>query len=437
MSVSKVFDLIKREKKRQSETLMLIPSENYTYPEVRRAVGSVLMQKYAEGQPGKRYYQGQKFVDQIETLCEKRALEAFGLSKQKWQANVQPYSGTPANLAVYNALLKPGDKILAMYLPDGGHLSHGWEYGGKKITFVSKIFKVEFYHVDPKTDVFDYDQIAKQAKKFKPKMIIYGGTAYPREIQHQKMAAIAKSVGTYYLADVAHEAGLIAAGANQPPFPWADVVTMTTHKTLRGPRGAIIISRRELSPAIDQSIFPGMQGGPHLHTIAGIAIALKKTKTKEFKNYGQQVVKNAQRLAKKLQTAGLEVVSGGTDKHLVLVDLRNKKTNGWFVAWGLEKAGIVANRNTVPNDAGSPYYPSGLRLGTPAVTARGMKEKEMDQIAKWIVAVIEHLGPREIPEQAKERGKMLKQFKQEIEKDELLADINQEVKKLCKRFPIK
>ncbi len=435
--MKKIFDLIKQEEKRQRETLMLIPSENYTYPEVRQAVGSVLMHKYAEGQPGKRYYQGQKFVDQIETLCEERALEAFGLSDQKWQANVQPYSGTPANLAVYNALLEPGDRILAMYLPDGGHLSHGWEYGGKKITFVSKIFEVEFYHVDPKTNVFDYDQIAKQAKKFKSKMIISGGTAYPREIQHQKMATIAKSVGAYYLADVAHEAGLIAAGVNQSPFPWADVVTMTTHKTLRGPRGAIIISRKELAKAIDQSIFPGMQGGPHLHTIAGMAIALEKAKTKEFKKYGQQVIKNAQRLAERLQSAGLEIVSGGTDKHLILIDLRSKKTNGWFVAWGLEKAGIVTNRNTVPNDTGSPYYPSGLRLGTPAVTARGMKEKEMDQIVKWIVTVIEHLGPRGMPKQPEERQKILKQFKQEIGKDEVLTDINQEVKKLCKRFPIK
>jgi len=433
---SPVLELIKKEAQRQEETLMLIPSENYTYPEVRQAVGSVLMHKYAEGQPRKRYYQGNSIADEIETYCEEQALKAFGLKESQWGVNVQPHSGCPANLAVYNALLEPGDKILAMFLPDGGHLSHGWHLPDKKVTLVSKIWEVQFYHVDKKTDVFDYEVIGKQAKNFKPRLIISGGTAYPREINHQAMAKIAKSLGAYYLADVSHEAGLIAGGANQSPFPTADVVTMTTHKTLRGPRGALIFGRKDLMEAIDEAVFPGLQGGPHLHTIAGIAISLEKTRTPEFKKYAQQVVKNAQILAEELARAGLEVVSGGTDKHLILVDLRGKKTNGWFVAWAMEKAGLIANRNTVPYDTGSPYYPSGLRLGTPAVTSRGMKESQMKQIANWIIQVINYLGPRSVPEGKQDRNQVLTEYKKQIEKDKFLQMINQQVKKLCEKFPV-
>jgi len=443
--MNKILKLIETEEQRQKETLMMIPSENYTYPEVRNAVGSVLMHKYAEGQPNKRYYQGMKNVDEIELLCEKLALEAFNLNPDRWAVNVQPYSGTPANLAAYVTLLEPGDKIMAMYLPDGGHLSHGWEYKGKKVTFTSKIFKINFYHVDPKTKVFDYEDIEKQAKKIKPKLLISGGTAYPREINHKKMAEIAKSVGGYYLADVAHEAGLIAGGANSSPFPYADIVTMTTHKTLRGPRGALVFVRKEFAEALDVAVFPGLGGGPHIHTIAGIAIALEKTKTPEFKKYASQTVKNAKRLAENLMRYGFDVVSGGTDKHLVLVDLRNKNVSGWFVAWALEYAGIVVNRNTVPYDTGSPYYPSGLRMGTPAVTVRGMKENEMDKIASWINDVVDHIGQREIPEDKQslassagkeKRNEVFKKFRQEIEKDQFLKEVALEVRNLCKTFPI-
>jgi glycine hydroxymethyltransferase len=432
----KILDLIKLEEKRQSETLMMIPSENITYPEVRAAVGSVLMHKYAEGQPGKRYYQGNSVVDEVEALCETRALEAFSLDTKKFHANVQPHSGSEANLAVYNALLTPGEKILSMYLPDGGHLSHGWQTPDKKISFTSKVFDIQFYSVDPKSRLLDYKKIEKQALLFKPKLIITGGTAYPREIDYKKMAAIAKKVGAYYLADVAHEAGLIAGGVNKSPFVYADVVTMTTHKTLRGPRGAIIICKKELGEQIDFAVFPGLQGGPHINTIAGIAVALREAQSKQFKVYAHQTVKNAQTLAKALMAYGLDVVSSGTDKHLVLVDLRKNETNGWIVGNALEVAGIVANRNTVPLEDASPFYPSGLRLGTPAITVRGMKDTEMKRIANYILEVVSHVKDYKLPKDAGARSAFTKAYKEKITKDEKLLGIAKEVKEICNKFPI-
>ncbi|MFC1649826.1 serine hydroxymethyltransferase [Patescibacteria group bacterium] len=436
MATNKVRDLIAKEKKRQDETLMMIPSENYTYPEVREAVGSILMHKYAEGDPGRRYYQGNEFVDQIESLCEDLALRAFGLDSDKWHANVQPHSGCEANLAVYHAFLEKNDKIMSMYLPDGGHLSHGWFMGEKRITLVSKLFDIEFYHVEADTKTFDYDKIAKQARKVKPKMIITGGTAYPREIDYKEMAEVAKSVGAIYLADIAHEAGLIAAGVMDSPFPHADVVTMTTHKTLRGPRGAVIITKKRFGERIDRAIIPGLQGGPHIHSIAGIAVALDKTETIEFRKYAANTIKNAKTLASELQKYDFDVVSGGTDKHLVLVDLRNKGANGWFIAWALEYAGIVTNRNTVPYDTGSPFYPSGLRLGTPALTVRGMGVAEMKLIAGWINEAVEAVGKRELPKHKEERLKYLRDFKQKMQNHKKLSEIAEKVKKLCKKYPI-
>ncbi len=431
-----IFDLIKKEEKRQKETLTMIPSENYTYPEVRSAVGSVLMHKYAEGQPGKRYYQGNSVVDEIERLCEERALKAFGLSSEKWSANVQPHSGCPANFAVYNAVLSPGDIIMSMFLPDGGHLSHGWKLPDRKVTLVSKIYDVHFYKVDPKTRILNYDQIEEQAGVLKPKMVISGGTAYPREIDYKRMSEIAKGVGAYYLADIAHEAGLIAGGSCRSPFPYADFVTMTTHKTLRGPRGAIIICRKEFEEAIDSSIIPGLQGGPHLHSIAGIAVALEKTQSEQFKKYARKTVENAVFLAKYFLDNGLDVVSGGTDKHLVLVDLRKERTNGWVIAWALEKAGIIVNRNTVPNESATPFYPSGLRMGTPAITVRGMNEKEVATIAGWIVQVISKYSDISIPEDKELRKKFISDFFKRIEKDDFLKSISIRVKALCSKFPV-
>lgn len=386
--MDKILQLIHKEEKRQSETLTMIPSENYTYPEVREAVGSVLMHKYSEGQPGKRYYEGNEIIDKIELLCKARALEVFGLNPSEWAVNVQALSGSPANLAVYNALLNPGDKILSLYLPDGGHLSHGWRTNEKKITLVSKIYDVDFYHVKEDDFLIDYDTLEKQVDKIKPKLIVSGGTAYPREIDHKRISKIAHKIGAYYLADVAHEAGIIAAGVNSSPFPFADFVTMTTHKTLRGPRGALIFSKTEFSKKIDSSVFPGIQGGPHNEIIAGIAMALEKAKSKEFKDYAKQVIINAKTLAQKLIELEIPVITNGTDKHLLLIDLRPLEVNGSLVADNLELAGIIVNKNAIPFDTATPFNPSGIRLGTPAVTVRGMKEKEMDQIGDWIAEII-------------------------------------------------
>lgn len=445
--MDEIFELIEKEQALQETTLRMIPSENYTSKAVREAVGSVLMHKYSEGQAGKRYYQGNEVVDEIERLCQKRALATFGLDEKEWGVNVQALSGAPANLAVYTALLEPGERIMAMYLPDGGHLSHGWQYGGKKVTLVSKIWEIAFYHVNPKTEVFDYDEIERLAKEIRPKILISGGTAYPREINHERMGQIAHQVGAYYLADVAHEAGLIAGGANQSPFPFADIVTMTTHKTLRGPRGALIFGRRkfqaqnskiqiDLSNLIDRAVFPGLQGGPHNETIAGIAVALKEDQDKAFKVYAKQVVTNAQTLAKILGDGGLHIVSGGTDKHLVLIDLRDKGISGWVAAWAMEFAGMIMNRNTVPNETASPFYPSGLRLGTPFITSRGMKETEMVKIGAWMLVVIDECKKWKLPDDKADRKLFLTQVKNDMERSLVIRSIHKEVSELCVKFPL-
>jgi glycine hydroxymethyltransferase len=404
-----IFDLIKQEESRQLSDIAMIPSENFVSDAVREAVGSVLMNKYAEGQPFKRYYQGNQFIDQIESLVEKRALKAFGLKEEDWHVNVQAVTGSIANFAVYAALLNPGDKMLGMSLYDGGHLSHGWKLPdtGKPISFTSRIYDTHFYSVDPTTKVFDYDVIQNIAKKVMPKILISGGTAYPREINHQRMREIADSIGAIYMADVAHEAGLIIGGANSSPFPYAHVVTMTTRKTLRGPIGAMIFVNKTLftpseangevgqkfkdvniAETVDFAVFPSLQGGPQNHSIAGIGVALHEAMQPEFKNYASQIVKNAQVLANELIKAGFDVVSGGTDKHLVLVDLRNKGLTGKDAALALEKVGIIANKNTVPGETGKPWNPSGLRLGTPALTTRGYKEKDMVKVAQKIIATL-------------------------------------------------
>jgi glycine hydroxymethyltransferase len=392
-----IYDLIQAEDKRQHDEIALIPSENFVSDAVKQAVGSVLMNKYSEGQPFKRYYQGNRFIDQIENLVEKRALQVFGLEENVWHVNVQAVTGSIANLAVYNALLSPGDKMMGMLLYDGGHLSHGWKLPeGKPISFTSRIFDTHFYSVDPNTRIFNYDEMAKKVKDVQPKILISGGTAYPREIDHKRMREIADSVGAYYMADIAHEAGLVAGGANQSPFPYAHVVTMTTRKTLRGPIGAMIFINKTLfhpddhvDEKIDFAVFPSLQGGPQNHSIAGIGVALREAMQPEFREYAHQVVKNAQALADELMKLDFDVVSGGTDKHLVLIDLRSRGWTGKDAAIALEKIGIVANKNTVPNESGKPWNPSGLRLGTPAMTTRGLREDDFrriaDDIAKTLV----------------------------------------------------
>ncbi|MEK7203539.1 MAG: serine hydroxymethyltransferase [Patescibacteria group bacterium] len=387
----KIKDLIKKELARQKKVINLIPSENYPSKDVLAALGSQLTSKYAEGYPGKRYYPGNEINDRIEIETQNLARRVFGLSKG-WQVNVQPYSGTPANIAVYLALLKPGDILMGMRLNEGGHLSHG-----HRVNFSGMFYKVIQYGLN-KNGFIDYKEIEKLAKKHRPKIIVSGTTAYPRKIDFKKFGQIAKKVGAYHLADISHIAGLVAAKLHQSPFLYADVVMTTTHKTLRGPRGAVIISKklkvkskngREelLSDLIDKAVFPEIQGGPHLNVIAAMGVCFEEALKPDFKSYIKQVVKNARVLAGELKKHGFNLVSGGTDNHLILVDLKNKNISGREAQDRLEKAGIIANRNTVPGDE-SPFKPSGLRLGTPAQTTRGAKEKDMVRIAEKIAQVL-------------------------------------------------
>ena len=364
--------LIQAEAKRQQETLSLIASENLAPKEIREAAGSVLMNKYSEGYPGKRYYGGNEVVDQIETAAQTAAKKLFRAE----HANVQSYSGSPANIAVYTALLKFGDIVMGMSLPHGGHLTHG-----HKVNFSGKAYKFIQYGVDPETGLLNYDEIGTQAKIFKPKLIVCGATAYPRGIDFERFGQIAKKVGAYLLADISHIAGLVAGGVHPQPFPHADIVTTTTHKTLRGPRGAIIMCKKSLAEAIDKAVFPGLQGGPHDNITAAKAICLQNAAKPEFKRYAQQVVDNARALATGLQKLGFNIVTGGTDTHLVLVDLTNKGITGLKAERALEKVGIITNKNMVPGDLRSPFDPSGLRLGTAGLTSRGMGEREMQDIA--------------------------------------------------------
>jgi glycine hydroxymethyltransferase len=377
-----IFDLIKKEEQRQFEKIRLIPSENYVSRAVLEATGSVLTNKYSEGYAGKRYYEGQQFIDQVETIAIERAKALFGAE----HANVQPYSGSPANLAVYFALLKPYDTVMGMALPHGGHLTHGWN-----VSITGQFFKSVQYGVNPETGLIDYDQVREIARREKPKLIIAGATAYPRVIDFKAFREIADEVGAYFLADIAHIAGLVAGGAHPSPVPYAHVITTTTHKTLRGPRGAMLLSKEELAKAIDRAVFPGLQGGPHNHTTAGIAVALLEASKVEFKEYAQQIVKNAKVLATELSSYGFKLVSGGTDNHLILMDVTPRGLTGKAFAKALDKAGIVCNYNTVPGDPRKPFDPSGVRLGTPAVTSRGMKEGEMKRIAGWINTVAENI----------------------------------------------
>jgi glycine hydroxymethyltransferase len=370
-----IAELIAAEERRQADVIRLIASENYASAAVIAATGTVLTNKYSEGYPGKRYYQGQKNVDAIEQLAIDRAKSLFGCD----HANVQPYSGSPANLAVYLAFCEPGDTVMGMALPAGGHLTHGWN-----VSITGKFFRPVQYGVRKDTGRVDLDEVRDLARKEKPKLLFAGGTAIPRTIDFAAYAEIAREVGAIFVADIAHIAGLIAGGVHPSPVSVADVVSTTTHKTLRGPRGGMLMCREAHAKNIDRAIFPGLQGGPHDHTTAAIAVALREAATADFKKYAAQIVANAKALAAGLVERGFDLVTGGTDNHLILVDLTSKGVPGKQLAVALEDAGIVLNYNSVPFDPRKPFDPSGIRIGTPAVTSRGMKEAEMARIAAWI-----------------------------------------------------
>ena len=396
---------IDQELSRQREKLEMIASENIVSTAVMQAQGSILTNKYAEGYPGKRYYGGCEYVDVVEQLAIDRAKKLFGAE----YANVQPHSGAQANTAVYFALLQPGDTILGMNLTDGGHLTHG-----SPVNISGKYFKIIPYGVDKETERIDYDELERLAKEHQPKLIVGGASAYSRIIDFERMAQIAKSVGAYFMVDMAHIAGLVAAGLHPSPVPYADVVTTTTHKTLRGPRGGLILCRdAEFGKQFNKAIFPGIQGGPLMHVVAAKAVAFKEALSDEFKVYQQQVLDNAKALADELVKKGFRIVSGGTDNHLMLVDLRSKNITGKEAQFLLDEIGITANRNTIPFEPLSPFVTSGIRLGTPALTTRGLKEEDIREVADIIADVIENREDSAVIEAAKAK-----------------------VQAICKKFPL-
>jgi glycine hydroxymethyltransferase len=399
-----IYELIRQEAARQSGSIRLIPSENYVSKAVMLASGSCLTNKYAEGYPGKRYYEGQQVTDLIEIMACNRVKKIFKAD----HANVQPYSGSVANLAAYAALIRPGDTIMGMSLVHGGHLTHGW-----KVSVTSKFYNSVPYPVDHETGRLDFDHIADLAKKHRPNVIVSGATAYPREIDFEKFGQIAKDVGAYHISDIAHIAGLVVAGIHKSPVPYADVVSTTSHKTLRGPRGGMLLCKAEHAEKVDKAVFPGLQGGPHMHTLTAIAVAMAEADTPEFVSYAKQVVKNAKALANKLLEYGFNLVSGGTDNHLILIDLRNKNISGRKLAKALDRARIVTNYNTVPGDPAPPSNPSGLRIGTPAITTRGMKEPEVEQVATFINKVVEN-----------------------IDNETVIEEVGKEVLLLCSQFTV-
>ncbi|MHC2994440.1 MAG: serine hydroxymethyltransferase [Candidatus Atribacteria bacterium] len=391
-----IFEAIKNEENRQKYTIELIASENFVSPAVLEAQGSVLTNKYAEGYPGKKYYGGCKYIDVVENLAIERAKEIFKAD----HANVQPHSGTQANMAVYFSVLDMGDTILAMNLSHGGHLTHG-----SPVNFSGKYFNIIPYGVGKDTGRIDYDNLRDLALKHKPKLIVAGASAYPREIDFSAFSDIADEIGAYLMADIAHIAGLVIADLHQSPIPYCHFVTTTTHKTLRGPRGGLILCKEEYAHIIDKTIFPGIQGGPLMHVIAAKAVCFKQAMTAEFKEYQKQIIKNAKALANKLIELGYDLVSGGTDNHLMLMDLRNKGITGKQAEKALEEAGVTVNKNTVPFDTQKPMITSGIRIGTPAVTTRGMKEKEMVIIAEMISRVLNDIENQKIKEEVREEVK--------------------------------
>jgi len=389
-----VYEAIEKEKERENYNLEMIASENMSSPAVLQAMGCCMTNKYAEGYPGKRYYGGCEYVDVVESLAQERAKKLFGAE----HVNVQPHSGTQANMAIYMATLQPGERLLGMALPHGGHLSHG-----AGVNFSGKLYTTFGYGVNIETGRIDYDEVAKITDEFKPRLIVVGASAYPRIIDFEKFREIADSCGAYLLADIAHIAGLVAAGIHPSPIPCCEFVTATTHKTLRGPRGGLIMCKEFFAKPIDKMVFPGIQGGPLMHMIAAKAVAFKEALTEEFNEYQRQVVKNAKKLASVLMDEGFKLVSGGTDNHLMLVDLTDKNITGKAAEEALGEVGIVVNKNTVPGETRSPMVASGIRIGTPAITTRGIKEKEMEEIGEIISYTLKNIENKEAYRKAKEK----------------------------------
>ena len=442
-----IADLIQKEQKRQKEGIELIPSENYASSSVRSVLSSVFVNKYSEGYPKKRYYGGNEYVDDVEILAQERAKKLFNVPF----VNVQPYSGSPANLAVYLSVCQPGDVVMGQALTAGGHLTHGHMVSATGIFYKTVQYKLKVKNEKIKItsqklhDLFDYEEIRRLAKEHKPKLIWVGATAYPLQFHYEKFAEIADEVGAYLAADIAHVAGLIVGGVHSSPVKHAHIITTTTHKTLRGPRGAMIMVTEkglkkdaDLPDKINKAVFPGLQGGPHDNQTAAIAVCLYEAFQPRFKQYAQQVVKNARLLAQVLSKGGLQLVGGGTENHLILVDLTETlgKGAGVFVQKALDLVGLTVNKNTVPDESSSPFYPSGIRLGTPAATTRGMKEKEMQFIGKTILEIIELIKSYRLPEKKEERRGYIKEFEKQMKKSTELILLRKKVENMAIVFPV-
>lgn len=444
--------ILNSERNRQKHSITLIPSENFTSKSVMDLLGSEMQNKYSEGYPGERYYGGNQFIDQAESLCQKRALEVYGLDPNEWGVNVQPLSGAPANLYTYSAVMEVGDRLMGLDLPHGGHLSHGYQLSsGTKISYISKYFQTMPYRVNIATGLIDYDTLEMTSKLFRPKVIVAGTSAYARILDYKRFREIADGCGAYLMSDMAHISGLVAAGVTPSPFEYSDIVTTTTHKSLRGPRGAMIFFRKgirkvtkkgkevlyDLEKKINFSVFPGHQGGPHNHTISALAVALKQASTPEFREYQKQVVENARVFAEELTKRGFKLVSGGTDTHLILIDLSNLGIDGARLETMLEKLNIAANKNTIPGDK-SALFPSGLRVGTPAMTTRGFGATEFAKVAEFIDTAVKlsiGLKSQESPDCKDVRSK-LANFKQLSAESEQVKTLAKEIFEWVGQYPV-
>lgn len=427
-----VHDILKDETDRQVCSMELIASENFTSRAVMQANGSIFTNKYSEGYPGKRYYGGNEFIDKLEELCQTRALKAFHLDPEKWHVNVQSYSGSPANFSVYTALLQPGDKLMGLDLPSGGHLTHGYATKNKKISNSAIYFNSMPYKVREDTFLIDYKELEENAIKFKPKLLIVGASAYPRDYDYSKFREVADKCGAYLLADIAHTSGLIASQLLNNPFEYCDVVTTTTHKTLRGPRGALIFCKKELQELIDFAVFPSSQGGPHNNTIAGIAVALKQVASQEYKEYAEQVLKNSKQLAQSLWEYDFDIVTEGTDNHIVLVDLTRKGISGNKFEKVAEMCNVSLNKNTIATDK-SAFSPSGIRLGTPAMTSRGFTEADFEFVARVLYEICKLC----VKIQNSSESTKLADFNSSINKYDLeIKILKEKVRNYCKRYPL-